>query len=845
MADTTIPMLLNKGLDLVTPPLLAEPGALLDCLNYEIAADIGYKRIDGYERRDGWPTGGISRFYAIVIEEAFAGSSSGLYNPGDPLYSVINDVYVTQGVVTYKSPVVEGQFTIHYIPSDNTKRLRQGDLLMSTNDIVQTTSQDGREIITDPEDYLDTIRGYSSILRLEVEDAPAQIAGLTYSRDRHYEVLNTAYLRVYDPSGVVPKVGDVVRYRGSRYRFLGARFPSDPNPNFKGEWHFIALDIPAFPNNNDIVSMSSPGPGTYASAQSELMSTQDSYYGTLYYLDTPSIAGVVAQRERIPVSPAITFTFNQGGNSSADGPPLTNFGAGEYFLTDSGGFTLLKDISLTQVVQDGGDFTLGTATGRMQIAYPAAELSAVEFVDVGFEIHNAYPTTGTSKVARVSANIEGTLLAGTGALRANNTRYLWGTYNFYGHPDMRHLYGVNGVTRAFWASPEYYGNIYTQADATLDNPKYIAFHAGVQLALGFAAGSVQLSVGGLPYDFSGVRGALETATGDDVTGLLESQNDSTIIFGRRTIRRVTGTTDTTLALETIAPAIGALDYTACNVGTQAVMTTAIGIMTLSAAVEYGDFIGATATAPIYNWLQPKIVPEEGQIEIGGVACAFACRGKNQYRLFLNSGDVVNVTFTSDGPKPMLGSYRQDTQVPLIPLAWSSQVGDNNREYLEVVWDDVLGQQVATSSELTTLPNNRAYQLDTGWGFDGDVFRHYFDVAYTFLNNGVEADRVSKVRAYGLGYGVATLDLKASGIEQDFDLPYSSRIQPINMPSTTKLLYSRLRPVMGIVDHQNWGFGVKIRLNGTVTFGENVGNTEPSHIIQVLVMYLDGPGAQDA
>jgi hypothetical protein len=41
------------GLDLTTPTLRLQAGALRDCLNFEVGMFGGYSRIDGYERVDG------------------------------------------------------------------------------------------------------------------------------------------------------------------------------------------------------------------------------------------------------------------------------------------------------------------------------------------------------------------------------------------------------------------------------------------------------------------------------------------------------------------------------------------------------------------------------------------------------------------------------------------------------------------------------------------------------------------------------------------------------------------------------------------------------------------------
>jgi hypothetical protein len=44
---------LRGALDLITPPYQIQPGRMLDCFRYEVAASGGYKPMDGYERVDG------------------------------------------------------------------------------------------------------------------------------------------------------------------------------------------------------------------------------------------------------------------------------------------------------------------------------------------------------------------------------------------------------------------------------------------------------------------------------------------------------------------------------------------------------------------------------------------------------------------------------------------------------------------------------------------------------------------------------------------------------------------------------------------------------------------------
>ena len=55
------------GLDLVTPSLRLQPGALTDALNFEIAPFGGYSRIDGYERMDGRASPSGATYTVLVL----------------------------------------------------------------------------------------------------------------------------------------------------------------------------------------------------------------------------------------------------------------------------------------------------------------------------------------------------------------------------------------------------------------------------------------------------------------------------------------------------------------------------------------------------------------------------------------------------------------------------------------------------------------------------------------------------------------------------------------------------------------------------------------------------------
>lgn len=55
------------GLDLVTPSLALQPGALRDCLNFECSQSGGYSRVEGYERVDGRPLPSAALYQIVQV----------------------------------------------------------------------------------------------------------------------------------------------------------------------------------------------------------------------------------------------------------------------------------------------------------------------------------------------------------------------------------------------------------------------------------------------------------------------------------------------------------------------------------------------------------------------------------------------------------------------------------------------------------------------------------------------------------------------------------------------------------------------------------------------------------
>lgn len=844
MTDAIKIIPLDGGLDFRTPPLIAQTGTLIDTLNYEMTTDIGYRRIDGVERRDGFPNGDVTKFYSMSVTPLDGPGSFFNVDVGSIIIES-NTPYRRIGVVVQTIPTGN---VFRYVPFDNIVTLEDGDniAVQTYNDGYQTVYGfqvdgdvlDGRDpsVSPDPESYYETVRIYSDLLRQQVLDSENRIAGVTYSRDRSYEVRD-AYFFEAPFLSTPPNPGTVVRWKGQWYYFLEAGVDA-PYPDTM--WYFAPLGLEAVPNNDDIVD--SDGVTVYGNS-SEVFRTDPADIGYMVWLhNSDTNAAQTSVRGAVTLRPANRFNFVVGSSALTDGPLLSGLPDAPTYRIYAAGTSNERGVwHLEQVQTLSGSWGSGTAAGWMQGYYVGGPNfgGASQGLIVGDELYIGIKGGGGTKVGEVtsSTSIRTVQIPGTATLLVRGTRWQWGTYNFYGATGMRRLYGVNGTMKGVWATTEGYGNIYTRDSPTdfLDRPKYLNFHAGTKLGLGFEAGSYLMSVGGEPLNFSGLEGALEATTGDDITGVLSSYNDSTVIFGKRSIKRVTGTDDATLAVETISSSAGAFDYTAVNVGTTSVFTGPTGVSTLEQTDAYGDFVGQRATNAIHNWLVPRLVVKQGGIEGAGVICAFPVRAKNQYRLFLGTGDCISVHFGENGPRPMLGRYSLAGEAVKVPFAWSSEMADNGNEIIEVVWDEDFALLSAKVDE--EIPNpRRAYDVDAGWGFDGFYFENHADLVWTFLEGGATNVTINQVRMHGYGYGLATLDVKSAGLEIDYNQPYHEQIQDISMPITPAYLYDELSPVTSIIDQGNWGLAIKLRINGTNPEGSTL--TEPPHICQALQVYYD-------
>ena len=869
MADSVLLVPLNKGLNQAAPPLGAEQGSLLECMNYEMTDAVGYRRIDGYERYDGYPNGAIYEYFKVAITATAPAdqalivpgvviSRTGVTIPSVDIGVVLSTAFTENGLNYYHVAPFRG--TEPFILDEDFLTLSDGESFLelsdgggllklsgSTTDLgdtftITTSTGTSFEVTVDSSpvsgrndatatEYLTNLRDYSAVLRGLVRDTANPIAGLYWFEDRLLVAINNLDIAITVPVGdPVPASGTRLRWNGTVYRVIKSELVSSTTSDVY-RLHLAVIED-ALVNDDDLVEIDTAG-ATIATWLTGVSTNGDpitsaSDCAQLAFCNNPTISNTRGFTY-LPI--ATDFYFDAGSYSGLLDPPITmedgNDPSDAYYVVGDGGATVLKT-RLTKVTDEAGSYGSGDATGCAQLIVIEVIAGTRDYLKDNDEIHSEYPTTASSRVLTVNGSPHMSNIPGTAALDEAGTRYVWSTHNFYGQAATLSAYAATGCSRAFWANENGYGSIFGIPDEAIDKPKYVEYHVG-KLALGYSKGSVLLSVAGEPHNFQGIDGALEVAVGDTITGLVALPGDTLAVFCRRSVRKITGYTDADTRLSTIAAKSSCFDYTACAIGQDAVFTGIHGITTLQQSNVYGDFQGENVSDAISAWLRPRLVANRPSFETGGVVCAFPVRNKGQYRLVLSTGEVVVATFTSEGPKITLSKWSLTGQLR-VPYAWSSEVSNEGQERIHVTWTD-------------TALRTRVIELDTGWGFDGRVFKHYFDICHIFNSNPVKTIGVEKCRMYGQGYGVATLDLKSSGIEDDFLQPYHDAVQDISMPATPDLLYDQMLPVTSIIDQANSGIGIKLRVQGSNA--ENSTLTEPSHICQVLVLQLRTEGALDA
>lgn len=220
-------IVLDGGLDLVTPKLLVEPGRLVDCLNYECADQVGYKKIDGFERYDGGPTPSVAAFWSIRST-----TSSGLGTAFDEsIEEPIEITYVVAGVTRVALATLRrvyadaGKWAYEFQPAapqdiELATSATMRDLYAESPTTYTAATSGGYIVFTENTDLSGSSTSTSTV-RSDIDSLPNDVFpyGLQMYDNKMHAVADCQYIYlVYDHTQTVPVSADAMFYIGNVFR---------------------------------------------------------------------------------------------------------------------------------------------------------------------------------------------------------------------------------------------------------------------------------------------------------------------------------------------------------------------------------------------------------------------------------------------------------------------------------------------------------------------------------------------------------------------------------------------------------------------------------------------------
>ena len=264
----------------------------------------------------------------------------------------------------------------------------------------------------------------------------------------------------------------------------------------------------------------------------------------------------------------------------------------------------------------------------------------------------------------------------------------------------KRVYGADGVNRHWEFDGTYLVPISTPVPGEF--PTQIAVHAGhlftsIESSL-FNAGL------GLPYSSAAIDGAAEIAAPSTITALKRMPGDQTtgaLMVGCDTETRILyGSSSANFQLATFEDSSDAKAYSAQTIGGNALVFSNLGVVSVQAGQQFGNFGSTTLT----NHIRPFVAQRRNTL-----TASLINREKSQYRLFFADRYALYITIAGGKVMGMLPvQFNHD-----VTCACQGETPDGSE------------------TSFFGSSNGFVYRLDAGTSFDGQAIYYRLALAWAF------------------------------------------------------------------------------------------------------------------
>lgn len=576
---------LAGGLDLSTPYISREPGTLLQCNNFSPDSDGGYRVRGGYERFDGQLKPSEVNLMGLYV----TGDTSG-YICGQTVTGSISGAVGVVGKVTPEYLWIDQQSEVDFVSGDSIGAATVDFIteeLVSVSNFIPDNGEENKILVVSPTPDFQPFEG--GLLRGETSGAVVQVHyvlpttdGLwIYAYAREGELINGESIREQDgdTGTLLRDVLTVEVMLSTPYTQAGAKFFLTEKRRDK---------IGMVPGTSDIMGVWELNDVVYAFRDGKMFNSSPTGWQE--------------------VNLGFTVNWNNRPSTTTD----DELGYGDVIVGATSGATATVGWVGYGGSQDhsSGYFTTLNVTGT--------------FVD-GEELKNQ--TLADIVIGDIVGVPEANVMQSSSP---RGMRFV--NHNFFAGTDSWSMFGATGNGPAFCYNPSRgFAPILTGRE--VENPFDVIVHKEY-LFLAYPNASLQHSIIGSPFDWSGGLGAGEIGVGSEIRSLISSPK-SLVICTEKDVQSLSGETIDDWRKDIVTSHNGIAMFSGVYQSqTFALMRS--GIAAIDRTDQFGDFSDSVVSDRIRTLLRPRY---------DNCVCALARKDKGVYYIYFDDGfNVAMATY---------------------------------------------------------------------------------------------------------------------------------------------------------------------------------------------------------